>query len=35
MGGDDGFIGGSIYLGRRLGVKVVDMMVCRLLWLLE
>lgn len=30
VGGDDGFIGGSIYLGRRLGVKVVDMMVWRL-----
>lgn len=32
VGGDDGFIGGSVYLGRRLGVKVVDMMVWRLLW---
>ena len=31
VGGDDGFIGGSVYLGRHLGVKVVDM-VWRLLW---
>lgn len=30
VGGDHGFIGGSVYLGRRLGVKVVDMMVWRL-----
>lgn len=24
MGGDDGLIGGSVYLGRHLGVKVVE-----------